>query len=193
MAASQFTALPFVDGDIDQDDMLRNAVDQLIAKEIEQSGGHQRLLEEYLQKFESEDSSLALVDPKLVKPSPLDAIDLGRYDISGMPSSQEAKKRADDACMILEYERLRQNNMLIIAQVGHQAWSSHRALLENEAKRAKADLEVLEKATETLAGERASMQMNAATTLQDLNESWGKLAFNAAMLRGSLGLNSKQD
>ena len=181
----QSLALPFIDLDIDQDPNLKNTVEQLIAQEVESSGGREKLLTEYLAKIGEKDG-VHLGDISN-EPKPLKAIDLKRYAISSTPAQKDVVRGVDRAAVLLEYERMQQTNLLLLAQVGSKAWSSHTQLLEGDIKRIKSEIDEAHRSTDAIDAERASMQTQAGKTLQDLNEKWGSLAFSAAMLRGALG------
>jgi hypothetical protein len=183
MAAIQSTGLPFVDVDIDQDADLKRAVDELIERELEASGGRDQLLQTYLATIAGKDEGQA-TDSK--EPKPMKAIDLKRYDISVTPTGKDAVPSAEKACVVLEYERMKQSNLLLLAQVGQKAWSAHAQLLEGDAKRTRMEIDAAQRTTDAIDAARASTQTNAAKTLQDLSEKWGRLAFSAAMLRGAL-------
>jgi len=176
------SALPYIDTDIDVDPRCKQYVNDLIEAEIQMSGGHSKLQKEYLRKLDGAD---AIVTPS-VAPKPTNVVDLSRYELGPELTKQDPARAADRACVVLEYERMKQTNLLLIAQVGPDVWRAHGKNLDAEVAQQESLMQSAERDIASINLERERIQKTLGKELDDLNERWGSLAYSAAVLRGAL-------
>ena len=175
------TALPYIDTDIDVDPICKTYVNDLIEAEIATSGGHDVLLKQYLKKVDGAEATSSI---NAVPPQPMDVVDLSRYELAA--KNQNSEKAANNACVVLEYERMKQTNLLLVAQIGLEVWKTHGKNLDAEALQQETVLKEAERTSASINLEREKSQKALGTELADLSERWGSLAYGAAMLRGAL-------
>jgi hypothetical protein len=172
-------ALPYIDTEIEQNPQYRKIAENLIEEDIRISGGRDKLLNDYMIRLEQKYGKMeAAGSPQ----EPINVIELSRYDLADNKGAQSI----DLACVALEYEHMKQTNLLLLSQVGLQTLKSHEKRLKIEAELEEQKLEKLKQSIATINQEREVYQRDLGSQLEDLSERWGSLAYNSAVLRGTL-------
>ena len=170
-------ALPYVDKDFEEP-ARKKLVLGLIDEEIEQSGGRDKLLSQYLMKLTNNAEHL----PLLESPKPLQVIDLNRYELQ----TEATKENLDRACVILEYEYMKNTNLQVMTSYGKNAYKNFAKYLDEEIKQESERLKSIKEYSTIINFERKTEQEASYVELQELNEQWGSLTYKVASLRGAL-------
>ncbi|EMD41669.1 hypothetical protein CERSUDRAFT_128654 [Gelatoporia subvermispora B] len=173
-----FDSLPYYDNDLEQHPILKEKVEEELAREAKTPQGLHPHVPPSPKLFANNpllEAELARVEAR----QPLPPLDTTRYQLPGptsTPASEEEWRAAlNNARAQLEHQRLRHSNLALLQQYGPNAWRIHNFLLDGTAKNLEKTLEDLRNMTTELNRDRKNFQTRIGTQLTSLETRWTEL------------------
>ncbi|KAL4069455.1 breast carcinoma amplified sequence 2 [Scleroderma citrinum] len=171
-------SLPYYDNDLEQYPILKEKVEQELARELKLPSSIHPLVLPPLQLFKN-NPLLAAELARVETHHPLPPLDAVRHQLPG-PSSlpgtdQEWRQALRNAHAQLEHQRVRHTNLALLQTYGANAWRIHNYRLEETVKQAERALEELREKTTELNRERKNSQTRYGAQLTALETRWTEL------------------
>ncbi|KAH7883817.1 breast carcinoma amplified sequence 2 [Phlebopus sp. FC_14] len=175
-----FDSLPYYDNDLEQYPILKQKVEEELAREPKPPSSMHPLVPPPVEMFKN-NPLLAAELARVEAHEPLPPLDSVRYQLPApsAPGTDEGWQQAiRNAQAQLEHQRLRHTNLALLQTYGPNAWRIHNYLLEETAKQVEKALEELKQLTTDLNRERKNSQTRYGTQLTSLETRWTELLSN---------------
>ncbi|KAK0208480.1 Pre-mRNA-splicing factor SPF27 [Desarmillaria ectypa] len=179
-----YDSLPYYDDDLEKFPLLRQKVEQEIARQSKPpTSVHPRLPPPY-EPFSNNPFLKAELE-RVESHQPFPSLDALRYQLPtpSLPGTDDEWQAAiQNARSQLEHQRLRQTNLTLLQTYGPNAWRTQNYLLENTAKQVEQALEELKELTVEVNRSRKNNQTELGNQLTSLETRWTDLISNVLQI-----------